>query len=128
MCDERVQLLDVAPVRLGNAYKKCLIFGWQSYVAPSTKVLAKPIQYSEVLLNSWKVCTYVLKGNTSYNNVFCTMVEAEDGLKACAGNPGSPVVCEDHNQKMTLLGIASWSNFSLECGGIPTYLAVSLFR
>ncbi|XP_023289201.1 acrosin-like [Orussus abietinus] len=128
MCDSKVRLLDIAPVRLDDNYKSCLIFGWQSYVAPTAKVLAKPVQYSEVILNSWKLCMYMLKSNASYGNVFCTMIEAEDGMKACAGNPGSPVVCEDQYQRMVLLGIASWSNFSLDCGGLPTYLGVSVFR
>lgn len=128
MCDERVKLVEIAPVELDDDYKTCLIFGWQSYVSPSTKVLAKPIQYSKVLLNTWKLCMYMLKGNISYNNVFCTMIESDNGIKACAGNPGSPVVCQNQHQRMILLGVASWSNFSLDCDGIPTYLGVSVFR
>lgn len=128
MCDSKVRLLDIAPVRLDDDYKSCLIFGWQSTVAPTSKVLAKPVQYSKVLLNSWRVCVYMHEGNASYRNVFCTMIDDENGIRACAGNPGSPVVCEDQYQRMVLLGIASWSNFSLDCGGLPTYLGVSVFR
>ncbi|KAG7209863.1 hypothetical protein KM043_011465 [Ampulex compressa] len=56
------------------------------------------------------------------------MIASEDGMKACAGNPGSPVVCEDQYHRTMLLGIASWTNFSLECGGPLTYLSVSAFR
>lgn len=128
ICDPKVRLLDIAPVRLDDDYKSCLIFGWQSTVAPSSKVHAKPIQYSQVLLNSWRVCMYMHEGNASFKNVFCTMVEDANGIRACAGNPGSPVVCEDQYQRMVLLGIASWSNYSLDCGGLPTYLGVSIFR
>ncbi|XP_043280142.1 snake venom serine protease BPA-like [Venturia canescens] len=128
MCDPKIRLLHIAPMRLDEDYKSCLIFGWQSTVAPSSKVHAKPIQYSQVLLNSWRVCLYMHEGNASFKNVFCTMVEDDNGIRACAGNPGSPVVCEDQYQRMILLGIASWSNYSLECGGLPTYLGVSIFR
>ncbi|XP_076661387.1 uncharacterized protein LOC143365252 [Halictus rubicundus] len=109
----------------------CFIFGWQSYLSPSSRVFAKPIQYNEVILNSWKLCTYMIKVNTNYTNhtnVFCTMVEFKDGMKACAGNPGSPVVCENQYHEIAILGIASWSNFSLECGDLPTYLDLGIFR
>ena len=130
MCDPNVRLLDIAPVRLDDDYKNCMIFGWQSTVgvAPSSKVHAKPVQYSHVFLNSWRVCMYLHEGNASYRNVFCTVIDDEQGIRVCAGNPGSPVVCEDQEKRMVLLGIASWSNFSLDCGGLPTYLGVSVFR
>lgn len=154
MCDEKVRLLDIAPVRLDDNYRSCMIFGWQSYVSPSAKVLARPVQYAAVVLNSWKICNYMFKGaykqmpiilfldivvknfcavnmmigNTSYSNVFCTMIEENEGVRACSGNPGSPVVCEDQHMRMVLLGIASWTNYSLDCGGLPSYLGVSVFR
>ena len=128
VCDSKVRFLDVAPVKLDENYKSCLIFGWQSYVEPTSKVFAKPIQYSQVLLNAWKYCIYMHEGNSSLSNVFCTMIEAKSDIKACAGNPGTPVVCEDQSQRMVLLGIASWTKFSLDCGGLPSYLSVSIFR
>ncbi|XP_054001587.1 uncharacterized protein LOC128888597 [Hylaeus anthracinus] len=128
MCNTEVILPNVTPVSYDNNYISCLIFGWQSYVPPSLKVFAKPIQYNEVFLNSWKLCTYMIKTNVNYTNVFCTMVEFEDEMKACAGNPGSPVICENQYHEIAVLGIASWTNFSLECGNLPTYLDLGEFR
>ncbi|XP_076766394.1 mite allergen Der p 3 [Xylocopa sonorina] len=128
MCHNKLSLPNVVPVKYDDDYKLCLIFGWQSYVSPSSKVLAKPIQYEEVILNSWKMCTYMIKINTNYTNVFCAMVELKNEMKACAGNPGTPVVCEKHNRERALVGIASWTNFSLECGDLPTYLDLAPFK
>ncbi|XP_046143501.1 uncharacterized protein LOC114875582 [Osmia bicornis bicornis] len=127
MCNGKVILPNI-PGKYNNNYTPCLIFGWQSYVSPSSKVLAKPIQYSEVILNSWKLCTYMIKTSVNYTNVFCAMVEFKDEMKACAGNPGSPVVCENQHRETSLVGIASWTNFSLECGDLPTYLDLDAFR
>ncbi|XP_034180459.2 glandular kallikrein, prostatic [Osmia lignaria lignaria] len=127
MCNGKVILPNI-PVKYNNNYTPCLIFGWQSYISPSSKVLAKPIQYSEVILNSWKLCTYMIKTSVNYTNVFCAMVEFKDEMKACAGNPGSPVVCENQHRETSLVGIASWTNFSLECGDLPTYLDLDAFR
>ncbi|XP_012245818.1 uncharacterized protein LOC100750051 [Bombus impatiens] len=128
MCHNKIILPKVVPVKYDDDYKLCLIFGWQSYVAPSSKVLAKPVLYYEVILNSWKMCTYMIKTNTTYTNVFCTMVEFKDEMRACAGNPGSPVICENQKHEIALVGIASWTNFSLECGDLPTYIDVGAFR
>lgn len=127
MCNSKIILPNI-PVKYDNNYAPCLIFGWQSYVSPSSKVLAKPIQYNEVILNSWKLCTYMIKTSANYTNVFCAMVEFKDEMKACAGNPGSPVVCKNQHRETALLGIASWTNFSLECGDLPTYLDLDTFR
>lgn len=124
----KIILPNIVPVKYNDNYKLCLIFGWQSYVSPSLKVLAKPIQYHEVFLNSWKMCTYMIKTYTNYTNLFCTMVEYKDEIIACAGNPGSPVVCENQNHEIALVGIASWTNFSLECGDLPTYIDLGSFR
>ncbi|KOC61135.1 Ovochymase-2 [Habropoda laboriosa] len=101
ICRNKIILPNVQPIKYDN-YKLCLIFGWQSYVSLSSRVLAKPIQYYEVILNTWKM--------------------------SCAGNPGSPVVCENQNRETALLGIASWTNFSLECGDLQTYLDLDAFR
>ena len=128
LCDSKMNFMDIAPIRLDENYKSCLIFGWQSYVGPSSKVFAKPIQYSQVVMNAWKYCVYMHQGNASLSNVFCTMVEADGEMKACAGNPGSPIVCKNQEHRMVLLGIASWTKFSLDCGGLPSYLSVSIFR
>lgn len=128
MCHDKIVLPKVVPVKYDDDYKLCLIFGWQSYVSPSSKVLAKPIQYYEVILSSWKMCTYMTKTNTNYTNLFCAMVEFKDEMKACAGNPGSPVVCENQNHETALVGIASWTNFSLECGNFPPYIDLGGFR
>ncbi|XP_015595395.1 tonin-like [Cephus cinctus] len=128
ICNENVRLLDIAPLTLDDNYKSCMIFGWQSYIALNDKILAKPVYYSQVFLNSWKLCAYMLRGNASYNNVFCSMVEIKDDMKACAGNPGSPVVCENQFQRMVLVGIATFSNFSLSCDDFPIYLGVNAFR
>lgn len=128
MCHNKIILPKIVPVKYDDDYKLCLIFGWQSYIAPSSKVLAKPVLYYEVILNSWKMCTYMIKTNTTYTNVFCTMVEFKDEMRACAGNPGSPVVCENKKHEIALVGIASWTNFSLECGDLPTYIDVGAFR
>ncbi|CAK9813188.1 OVCH2 [Anthophora plagiata] len=127
ICHSKIILPNVQPIKYDN-YKLCLIFGWQSYVSLSSRVLAKPIQYYEVILNTWKMCTYMIKANKNYTNIFCTMVEFKDEIKACAGNPGSPVVCENQNRETALLGIASWTNFSLDCGDLPTYLDLDAFR
>nr|XP_012137552.1 PREDICTED: mite allergen Der p 3-like [Megachile rotundata] len=127
MCNSKIILPNI-PVKYDTNYAPCLIFGWQSYVSSFSKVLAKPIQYSEVILSSWKLCTYMIKTSTNYTNVFCTMVEFKDEMKACAGNPGSPVVCENQHHETALLGIASWTNFSLECGDLPTYVDLDAFR
>ncbi|XP_033331595.1 glandular kallikrein, prostatic [Megalopta genalis] len=130
VCDAKITLPNVKRVDSDN-YTSCFIFGWQSYLPPSSKVFAKPMQYNEVIINSWKSCTRMIKANTNYTNytnVFCTMVEFKDGMEACAGNPGSPVVCENHYREIAVLGIASWSNFSLECGDLPTYLDLSIYR
>ncbi|XP_043251034.1 uncharacterized protein LOC122396568 [Colletes gigas] len=127
-CNKKIILPNVISVSYDNNYTTCLIFGWQSYVSPSSKVFAKPILYSEVILNSWKLCTYMLKTNVNYTNVFCTMVEFKDEIKACAGNPGSPVICENQYHEIAVVGIASWTNFSLECGDLPTYLDLGAFR
>lgn len=124
----KIILPNIVPVKYNDNYKLCLIFGWQSYVSPSLKVLAKPIQYHEVFLNSWKMCTYMIKTYTNYTNLFCTMVEYKDEIIACAGNPGSPVVCENQNHEIALVGIASWTNFSLECGDLPAYIDLGSFR
>lgn len=126
MCNTKIHLPNIVSVKHDNNYK-CLIFGWQSYISAS-KVLAKPIRYSEVIINSWKLCAYMLKTNANYTNVFCTMVEFTEDIKACAGNPGSPVICENQYHESTLLGIASWTNFSLECGVFPTYIELDEFR
>lgn len=131
VCDSRITLPNIKAIDSSNDYTSCFIFGWQSYLSTSSRVFAKPIQYNEVILNSWKLCTYMIKVNTNYTNhtnVFCTMVEFKDGMKACAGNPGSPVVCENQYREIAILGIASWSNFSLECGDLPTYLDLGRFR
>ncbi|KAK1129500.1 hypothetical protein K0M31_019223 [Melipona bicolor] len=56
------------------------------------------------------------------------MVEFKDEMKACAGNPGSPVVCENQNHEIAVVGIASWTNFSLDCGDLPTYIDLGAFR
>ncbi|KOX79469.1 Transmembrane protease serine 11D [Melipona quadrifasciata] len=102
MCHNKIILPNIMSVKYDNDYKLCLIFGWQSYVSLSSKVLAKPIQYYEVILNSWKM--------------------------SCAGNPGSPVVCENQNHEIAVVGIASWTNFSLDCGDLPTYIDLGAFR
>ncbi|XP_051171537.1 uncharacterized protein LOC127288229 isoform X2 [Leptopilina boulardi] len=127
MCSRRST--NLGPRNHDENYKSCFIFGWESYIGPhSTKVFAKPIQYSEIILNSWKYCAYMYKGNANFLNVFCTMVESAGERMACAGNPGTPVVCQDKNDKMVLLGIASWTKFSFDCGGSPSYLNTHLFR
>ncbi|XP_017893315.1 uncharacterized protein LOC108632936 [Ceratina calcarata] len=129
MCPNKVTLPDVLPVNYNDDdYRLCLIFGWQSYVSLSSKVLAKPIHYDVVILNSWRMCTYMIKTTTNYTNLFCAMVEFKDEMKACAGNPGSPVVCENQNRETALVGIASWTNFSFECGDLPTYIDLGSFR
>lgn len=127
-CPNEIILPGIVPVKYDDNYKLCLIFGWKSYVSPSSKVLAKPMQYHEVILNSWKMCTYMIKTSANYTNVFCAMAELKDDMKACAGNPGSPVVCKNENHETALVGIASWTNFSLECGDLPTYLDLDAFR
>ncbi|KAK9301512.1 hypothetical protein QLX08_006139 [Tetragonisca angustula] len=128
MCHNKIILPNIMSVKYDDDYKLCLIFGWQSYVSLSSKVLTKPIQYYEVILNSWKMCTYMIKTNKNYTNVFCAMVEFKDEMKACAGNPGSPVICENQNHEIALVGIASWTNFSLDCGDLPTYIDLGAFR
>ncbi|XP_066588839.1 glandular kallikrein, prostatic-like [Prorops nasuta] len=120
--------LELAPLKLDNNYKACLIFGWQSILTPNSKLWAKPIMYHEVFLNSWKLCSYMAKDNNSYSNVFCTLTNSVDEPKICAGNPGSPVVCQDQFNKSFLLGIASWTKFSLDCGEFPKYLSINSFR
>lgn len=130
LCDAEFPFLDLGPPRNHDEnFKSCFIFGWESYVGlQSKKVFAKPIQYSEIIVNSWKNCAYMYKGNASFLNVFCTMVDTAGERLACAGNPGTPVVCQEQNDKMLLLGIASWTKFSFDCGGSPTYLNTHLFR
>lgn len=128
MCSRRSTNLG-PPRNHDENFKSCFIFGWESYVGlQSKKVFAKPIQYSEIIVNSWKNCAYMYKGNASFLNVFCTMVDTAGERLACAGNPGTPVVCQEQNDKMLLLGIASWTKFSFDCGGSPTYLNTHLFR
>lgn len=53
MCNTKITLPNVVPVNFDNSYTSCLIFGWQSHVSLSSKVFAKPIQYHEVILNSF---------------------------------------------------------------------------
>lgn len=125
------RLLQMGPLRADDNYKSCLVFGWQSTVFPNSRVFAKPVQYTEVLPNAWKICTYaqgIYGPISNRENIFCAMIESEEGLKACAGNPGSPVVCENQHGRSVLLGIASWTNYSLYCEGLPTYLSVAPFR
>lgn len=120
---------DIIPLKLDyNHFKNCFIFGWESQVSRFGKVLAKPIQYSEVILNSWRTCSFMLKDKLNYTNVFCAMAKCKDGIKACAGNPGSPIICEDPYDRIILLGIATWTNFSLSCNNYPIYLNISTFR
>ncbi|XP_015113462.1 serine protease hepsin [Diachasma alloeum] len=123
--------LQIGPLRIDDTYKSCLVFGWQSTVFPNSRVFAKPVQYIEVLPNAWKICTYaqgIYGPISNRENIFCGMIESDEGLKACAGNPGSPVVCENQYGRSILLGIASWTNYSLYCDGLPTYLSVAPFR
>lgn len=128
VCNIKIILPNIVPVSYDDNYKSCLIFGWQSYISPTSKVLAKPIQYNEVTFNSWKVCAHIIKTNENYTNLICAMVKFKNEMKACAGNPGSPLICEDKYDQIALLGIASWTNFSLECGDLPTYVDLHTFR
>ncbi|XP_053596591.1 kallikrein 1-related peptidase b21-like [Microplitis demolitor] len=104
-----------------NSYDCCFIYGWDSILFSKMRVFTKPIQIVSVQPRDKDAC--VNKINDV--NIVCASGESR---KQCAGNPGSPIVCNEPNGNSRVLGIASWTNYSLQCDGSSTYLNLTSFR
>ncbi|XP_044589110.1 serine protease 58-like [Cotesia glomerata] len=114
-------LVNIGTSKSINTYNCCFIYGWDSIISSTIRVFTKAIQTISVQPRDKEAC--VNKINNV--NIVCASGESR---KQCAGNPGSPIVCNEPNGDNRVLGIASWTNFSLQCDDSSTYLNLTSFR